>query len=141
MSGFIEALDLRVYYEDTDHGGVVYYANYLKFMERGRTEFLRTLGLDLDQIEQEHGILFAVSEAAIRYHRAARFNDLLTVESRITHLRGARIIFRQSVLRQPSRTLLAEAEIKLACIRRDGGVCRIPAAIAAILKQHLSERK
>ncbi len=138
MNGDTHTHTIRVYYEDTDHGGVVYYANYLKFMERGRTEFLRSLGLELDAIDQQYGILFAVTEANIRYHRPARFNDLLQVESRITMLRGARIHFAQRVLRVADNTLLADAEIKLACTHRDGGVRRIPAPMMACL-QSISE--
>lgn len=138
MTAFSETLSIRVYYEDTDHGGVVYYANYLKFMERARSEFLRSAGLELDSIDTEFGVLFAVTEANVRYHKPAVFNDLLIVESSITHLRGARITFQQRIFRQQDRTLLTEAAIHLACINRDGKVSRIPAPVASCLKSHLN---
>jgi len=127
---------IRVYYEDTDHAGVVYYANYLKFMERARTEFLRSAGLELNAMDAEFGILFAVTEANIRYHISAVFNDLLYIESSITSLRGARICFHQRIFRQRDEQLLTEADIHLACITRNGNVSRIPATMIATLKQH-----
>ncbi len=138
MTGFSALIDIRVYYEDTDHGGVVYYANYLKFMERARSEFLRSAGLELDTIEQQYSVLFAVTEAHVRYLAPARFNDLLSVESSITRLRGARLTFHQQIYRKQDRKLLTKADIHLACIDRSGKVCRIPAPVAAILKQELS---
>jgi len=136
MIRLTENWPIRVYYEDTDHGGVVYYANYLKFMERARSEFLRSAGLELDAIDQQFGVLFAVTEANIRYHIPAVFNDMLNVESSISTLRGARIIFKQSIFRQADHQLLSQADIHLACISRAGKVSRIPASVAAILKKH-----
>jgi len=137
MTNFSDSMLIRVYYEDTDHGGVVYYANYLKFMGRARTEFLRAAGMELDTIDREFGVLFAVTEANVRFRAPARFNDLLIVESSMTHLRGARITFQQRILRQNSRKVLTEADIHLACMKRDGSVSRIPGPIASVLKQHI----
>ena len=137
MTQFSDSMLIRVYYEDTDHGGVVYYANYLKFMERARTEFLRAAGMELDAIEREFGLLFAVTEANVRYHAPALFNDLLVVESSIMKMRGARIVFNQRILRQSNRKLLTEAEIRLACIKRNGSVARIPPAITNRLKKYI----
>jgi len=139
MSRFCESLPVRVYYEDTDHGGVVYYANYLKFMERGRTEFLRAIGLELDSIEAEFGILFAVTEAHVRYQSPARFNDLLDVDTGLIELRGARLAFSQNIYHQASRMLLCTATIRLACINRDGDACRIPVPLIEKLKKHLNK--
>ena len=139
MSQCSEYWDIRVYYEDTDHGGVVYYANYLKFMERARSEFLRTAGLELDTIEQDYGVLFAVTEAHVHYHAPALFNDLLMVESSITSLRGTRIIFKQSIFRKKDRQLLCRGHIHLACISREGVVKRIPASVRTVFKHHLEE--
>ncbi|MDQ6982723.1 MAG: YbgC/FadM family acyl-CoA thioesterase [Mariprofundus sp.] len=138
MTAFFETLSIRVYYEDTDHGGVVYYANYLKFMERARSEFLRSAGLELDTIDDQFGVLFAVTEANVRYHKPAVFNDLLTVESSISCLRGARITFKQCIYRQQNHILLTDADIHLACISRGGKVSRIPAPVANCLKNHLN---
>ncbi len=137
MTKFSESMLIRVYYEDTDHGGVVYYANYLKFMERARSEFLRAAGLELDAIDRQFGVLFAVTEAHVRYPAPALFNDMLIVESSIMKMRGARIVFSQRIFRQKDRKLLTEAEIHLACIKRDGSVSRIPTAITTILKKYI----
>ncbi|MDX8402575.1 MAG: tol-pal system-associated acyl-CoA thioesterase [Mariprofundaceae bacterium] len=139
MSGFVHVLPVRVYYEDTDHGGVVYYANWLKFMERGRTEFLREQGLELDDLAKRHGVMFAVTEAHVRYHRSARFNDLLEVESRLVRLRGARIAFDQRIRRADERLPLCSARIDLACIDAHGRPRRIPAEIISRLRPTLSK--
>ncbi|MBF0282360.1 MAG: tol-pal system-associated acyl-CoA thioesterase [Zetaproteobacteria bacterium] len=127
-------MQVRVYYEDTDHGGVVYYANYLKFMERGRTELLRQYGLDLQHLAESYGIQFAVTSANIEYPAPAKFNDLLEVESQIIHLHGARIVFKQTVWRLNADTgqheqKLAVADIHLACINPQQKAQRIPKTI------------
>ena len=147
MSYVSHRFQFRVYYEDTDHGGVVYYANYLKFMERGRTEYLRAANIELDEVESNDGVLFAVTEANIRYISPALFNDLLEVDSVLTDARGARMAFKQQIWRmhrnsdaknETRDTLLAEAEIKLACIDRSGNAKRIPASLLPALKAHRS---
>jgi len=109
--------DVRVYYEDTDSGGVVYYANYLRFMERARTEWMRSLGFEQDRLLAEQGILFAVRSASIDYLRPARFNDRLEVTVDI-HRRGrASLTFEQAVLRHgDSAGPLCTGMIKIACI-------------------------
>lgn len=141
MTGVSHRFPCRVYYEDTDHGGVVYYANYLKFMERGRTEYLRSAGIELDSVEQQEGVMFAVTEANVRYISPALFNDLLEVESTLTYARGARLTFKQQVWRmhrenETRDTLLTDAEIKLACIDREGNAKRIPASLIPVLNIH-----
>jgi tol-pal system-associated acyl-CoA thioesterase len=73
----MKAIDIRIYYEDTDHGGVVYHANYLKFMERARTEYLRELGFEQSALAKKEDVLFALSRSDIRYHSPARFDDLV----------------------------------------------------------------
>ena len=120
---------VRVYYEDTDSGGVVYYANYLKFMERARSELLRSIGYEQDQLQQELGIIFAVHNVNIQYKKPARFNDELTVVTSITSLGKASIHFKQSVYLQSSShveseingsaVLLSVAEIKIACLNAE----------------------
>lgn len=132
MSTHAHIWPVRVYYEDTDHGGVVYYANYLRFMERARTEFLRSEGIELDRLEQRESVLFSVTEAKIRYLKPARFNDSLEVQSRLLEARGARLTFVQCVLRE--HVLLVEAEIKLACTDRAGRPRRIPVAVLQNMK-------
>jgi len=107
---------IRVYYEDTDAGGVVYYANYLKFMERARSEMLRQRGWELDRLAQEEGILFAVSRVTIEYRQPARFNDALIVSSQITRLARASIDFQQAIYRSQSGELLCEGQVRVACV-------------------------
>lgn len=88
---------VRVYYEDTDHGGVVYYANYLKFMERARSEWLRARGIEQDVLATQAGVVFAVRSAQLDYFRPARFNQLLSVSVEIAERGKASISFRQEV--------------------------------------------
>lgn len=107
---------VRVYYEDTDSGGVVYYANYLKFMERARTEWLRARGFEQDVLLRDRRVLFAVRTLSMDYHRPARFNDLLEVVSRIVEVGGASLTFAQSIRRANSTEVLCGARVKVACI-------------------------
>ncbi len=137
MTGMTLSLAVRVYYEDTDHGGVVYHANYLKFLERSRTEFLRTLGLELDVIDEKYGVLFALTEAQVKFRKPARFNDMLVVESSLVALSGARMSFRQHIYHQSRRELLIEAHVHLASIDRTGKVKRMPHSVARALRTHL----
>ena len=106
---------VRVYYEDTDAGGVVYYSNYLKFLERARTELLRKLGFELDELAREQNILFIVRKVTIDYLKPAFFNDLLSVNVRIVDLRKASMIFQHEILNQ-QEDCICQAEILLACI-------------------------
>lgn len=106
---------VRVYYEDTDAGGVVYYANYLKFMERARTEWLRSLGFEQDRIRAEYGLLFAVSEVNIRYHQPARFNDALRVSVKIARPGRASLQLEQAV-QGAQGELLCDGRVRIACV-------------------------
>ncbi len=106
-------IDVRVYYEDTDAAGIVYYANYLRFIERGRTEFLRALGHDQNLLMQE-GVAFAVRSVAAEFLRPARLDDLLAVETGIAALGRAQLTFAQRILRGDE--LLLDAKIRIACI-------------------------
>lgn len=108
------SLPIRVYYEDTDAGGVVYYANYLKFMERARSEWLRSLGFEQDELRNIQGILFAVHSATLAFHKPARFNDMLTTTLAIHKCGGASMEFKQAVLREDD--IICSAEIKIACV-------------------------
>jgi len=105
---------VRVYYEDTDSGGVVYYANYLKFMERARTEWLRSLGFEQDRLAREAGIIFAVTEAELKFRRPARFNDALTVTARVIERRRVSLRFAQAVYRDDE--LLCEGRVRIASL-------------------------
>lgn len=108
------SIPLRVYIEDTDAGGIVYYPNYLKFMERSRTEFLRTFGYDKSAI-LEDGLLLVVHAAQIEYRRSARLDDLLQISTEITKLARSYIEFKQCVMRE--QELLCEGYIRIACIK------------------------
>ena len=105
---------IRVYYEDTDAGGVVYYANYLRFFERARTERLRALGFEQDVLRSELGLLFAVRSVQAEYLKPARFNDSLRVSAELSELRRASLNFRQEILRGDE--LLCRAEIRVVCL-------------------------
>jgi acyl-CoA thioester hydrolase len=107
------ALAVRVYYEDTDAAGIVYYANYFRFIERGRTEFLRTLGHDQHAMMQE-GIAFAVRSANAEFLKPAKLDDLLTVETSVASLGRAQMTFVQRILRD--HELLLDAKIRVVCI-------------------------
>ena len=107
-------LALRVYYEDTDAAGVVYYANYLRFCERARTEWLRELGIGQQALMASDGIAFVVRSVKADYLRAARLDDALAVTTRISALRGASLLFEQDV--QRAGQLLFSAQVLVACI-------------------------
>jgi len=106
---------VRVYYEDTDAGGVVYYANYLKYLERARTEFLRKLGIEQDELEKKENIIFAVRSMTIDYLKPAFFNELLHVSAAVSELRKASVCFHQ-VISNHRKEALCKAQVKIACI-------------------------
>jgi acyl-CoA thioester hydrolase len=119
---------VRVYYEDTDAAGVVYYGNYLRFMERARTEWLESLGFPLAQFEQQHGVTFAVHRAEIDFLGPARLNDRLAVSVDALDSDYCRLVVAQEVTRDATR--LASARITLACLDRSRWrPARIPAAL------------
>jgi len=122
---------LRVYYEDTDLAGIVYYANYLRFMERGRTEYLRALGIDQARMRTEEGVVFAVRSVALDYLAPAVFDDVLTVTTRVTGQSGARVHMAQDVLRGDA--VLVRGRVTVASLRASGRPARLPAALRAAL--------
>ncbi len=109
---------LRVYWEDTDAGGVVFYANYLKFFERARTEWLRALGHQQEQMRRETGVVFIVTDTALRYLRPARLDDLLAVTVDVKHAGRAQMTIAQQAWRESPRgeELLAEGTIRIGCV-------------------------
>lgn len=113
----IFSLPVRIYYEDTDSGGIVYYANYLKFMERARTEFLRGIGFEQDTLSYESKRLFVVKNITVNYVKPARFNALLDVTAQLSGIRPASMSFIQEVYE--SGTLLCDAVVQLACLNVD----------------------
>jgi acyl-CoA thioester hydrolase len=109
-------LTVRVYYEDTDAGGVVYHARYLHFLERARTEWLRALGFEQDRLRAEAGVMFAVRRMDIAFMQPARFNELLLVESALTHHGRASLDFAQRALRADDGTVCCRATVNIACV-------------------------
>ena len=109
---------LRVYWEDTDAGGVVFYANYLKFFERARTEWLRSLGHEQERLRAEHGTLFVVTDTAVHSRSPARLDDLLEVTVHLRHAGRARMSIQQQVWRRDAQesVLLAEGTIRVGCV-------------------------
>ena len=118
-------LPVRIYYEDTDTGGIVYYANYLRFAERARTEILRLAGVEQRSVARERGVAFAVRNVSADYRRPAYLDDLLEVRSRLTRLGAASMDAVQTIAR--AGTPLVEMKVGIACVRQDGRPVRIPA--------------
>ena len=108
---------VRVYYEDTDAGGIVYHSNYLNFMERARTEWLRALGFEQDQLREELSIVFPVRQANMDFLAPARFNDQLLVTSRVDTLKKASLWFQQEITDIKNNKILCKGSIRIACVR------------------------
>ena len=132
MSAGEFSVAIRVYIEDTDAGGIVYYVNYLKFMERARTELMRSLGFGKNYIFN-HDLMFVVTDVAVHYARPATLDDELRVTARLGRLRGASMVMQQRVLR--GAEVLAEGEVTIACVDRAGvKPRRLPADMVATLR-------
>lgn len=133
MSGF--SWPVRIYYEDTDSGGVVYYANYLKFMERARTEWLRQYGFEQDVMRRDQGVMFAVRSVQADFLKPARFNDLLAVTAEVTEKRSASLTFAQQVICNENTPLvLCTGQIRIACIDAERlRPCPIPKEILEVI--------
>ena len=127
----IHVYPLRVYYEDTDAAGIVYYVNYLKFAERARTEMLRLWGREQQRMMERDGIAFAVKRAEVEYFRPARLDDSLEVHTGLVEVGGASLRVRQRLHRGDE--LLADMAIRLAVMTRDGRPTRLPADLRAKL--------
>jgi acyl-CoA thioester hydrolase len=124
---------VRVYYEDTDAGGVVFYANYLKFYERARTEMLRDMGFEQDQLIAEHRVIFVVRSVQVDYLQPAKFNDLINVTSSLSLVRSASLTFEQTITRADDT--LSTATIRIACLDAE---TMQPKLIPDFLKQALN---
>ncbi len=131
------SFSLRVYYEDTDLAGIVYYANYLKFIERARSEWVRGLGIDQVRMRAERGLVFAVRRVEADYLKAAHYDDVLTVETRVQSLSGARIGLAQDVMRAAER--LFASTVVLVCLNAAGLPARLPADLRSALKTGLPQ--
>ncbi|HEX4569560.1 MAG TPA: tol-pal system-associated acyl-CoA thioesterase [Dongiaceae bacterium] len=127
----VHRFPIRVYYEDTDAAGIVYYANYLKFAERARTEMMRASGSNHRELAEKFDAAFAVSRCEIEYLKPALLDDLLTVETRVLDVGAAVIRLDQQVRR--GEDLLARLRLRIACVSRQGRPVRLPDAMRAAL--------
>ncbi|MDH5748228.1 MAG: tol-pal system-associated acyl-CoA thioesterase [Rhodospirillales bacterium] len=128
---------VRVYYEDTDAAGIVYYANYLKYAERARTEMMRALGVENSRIRNEKGILFVVRDCAMDFRHPARLDDQLEVHTRLTDVGGASFSGEQRVKRNGED--LVTIQIRLACMTATGQPARMPKDLRAQLNELLNK--
>ncbi len=122
---------IRVYYEDTDMAGIVYYANYLRYIERGRSDWVRCVGIDQNEMKTRHGIVFAVRRVEADYCAPARFDDELIVETQTQSVSAARLVMQQDVRR--GSDLLFSAIVTIVCIAENGQPVRLPANIRLML--------
>lgn len=129
---------IRVYYEDTDVSGVVYHANYLRYFERARSEWLRALGIGQEQLMQQLGVAFTVANLEIDYRSPARLDDQLEVQTTVPQIRRASISFEQTLRRVGQVPLLARAKVRVACV--DSREFR-PVALPAVLLQAIESGK
>ena len=127
--------ELSVYYEDTDLAGIVYYANYLKFIERARSEWVQALGIDQMRLKAEYGVVFAVRRIEADYLQAAKFGDRLQVRTRVLELTGARVRLEQKVERD-TETLFT-ANVTLIALTEGGKATRLPAEFRLKLNKNL----
>ena len=132
-ANIINVTTYRVIYGDTDQMGVVYYANYLRWFETGRCEFLRQIGLPYSTIEQQ-GFHFPVTEVNCRYASSARYDDNVQIATELTELGRASLLFVYRISRESNNDLLATGSTKHACIDQAGKVARIPAILLDVLK-------
>lgn len=143
LSGRIEEgvhlLPVRIYYEDTDAAGIVYYANYLRYAERARTEMLRLAGIKQSAVSHELGLAFAVRSFSADYRRPARLDDLLEVRSRLFRLAAASLDAEQTITRDG--TDLVQIAVRIACVGRNGRPARIPAKIKSLLQPYCQTRE
>ena len=130
---------VRVYYEDTDAGGIVYYANYLKFAERGRTEMLREAGIRHRDLWECHGVAFAVRNISADYIIPARLDDALTVHSRLISLLGASMSAEQIICRDDED--LVRLSVRLACIDQNGRPSRLPKPVWSVLEAYTHQEQ
>ncbi|MBS0342237.1 MAG: tol-pal system-associated acyl-CoA thioesterase [Proteobacteria bacterium] len=143
------AFPIRVYWEDTDAGGIVFYANYLKFMERARTEWLRSLGIEQQKLRETSGGIFVVSETSLKYHRSARLDDQLLVTAQLRQAGTASLIIEQRVLSNPERmsspeelpaqALLCEGTIRIGWVNAASmRPSRLPAPVSTVFERIVS---
>ena len=126
-------LNIRIYFEDTDSGGIVYHSKYLNFAERARTELLRNLNLDQSIIEKTYGLIFVVKKLNIHYLSAARLDDSLVVKTKILELNKAKVIFSQLIYK--NKILISKLEVTVCCLNKNRKITRMNNQIYDILKR------
>lgn len=132
---------VRVYYEDTDSGGVVYHTSYLKFMERARTEWLRQLGFQQEALFRQHGLLFAVANMKIDFLASANLDDLLNISVTLMAQKRVSLILNQTITREPTvEPILVRAEVRIAMLNRDFRPVRFPRELTDRLQLLMDER-
>ncbi len=143
LSGRVESgphrLPIRVYHEDTDAAGIVYYANYLKFAERARTEMLRIAGINQSEMAKRYGMAFAVRNCAIDFRAPARLDDMIEVRSRFTEMVGATASIMQAIWRDAE--VLVSLDVRVACLRENGRPTRIPVPLRQALQLFIQLRE
>jgi acyl-CoA thioester hydrolase len=141
LNGATHLFPVRVYYEDTDAGGIVYHASYLRFAERGRTEMLRALGIELSRLKKESGLIFVVNKADMQYRKSAALDDRLVVETTLKELSGASVRLAQSIHKLSEAGERAgevfEFDVQVACVNENGKPARLPASIREKFSAHL----
>jgi len=125
-------LEIKIYYEDTDCGGVVYYANYLKYMERGRTEHLAAHGISVRHL-MDQGTVFVVSRAEIDYRSSGRFGETIIVKTWISEKTRTSLLFAHTMTEKTTGRLLVESQARLVCVDLEGRIKRIPQDVAGML--------
>jgi len=120
-------LPIRVYYEDTDMAGIVYHANYLKFIERARSDWVKEQGLDQNAMREDEGIVFVVRRIEADYLMTAKYDDALEVRTTVKSMTGVRLVMSQEVVR--GEEVIFRAEVTAVCVTREGQPARLPAAL------------
>ncbi|MEP3112585.1 tol-pal system-associated acyl-CoA thioesterase [Nisaea sp.] len=129
-------LRARVYYEDTDAGGVVYHANYLRFAERGRTEYLRDIGVSQSELSDAEGVYFVVRRSEIDFRLPARLDDALEIQTVIAGIKGASFLVEQSISKTGVDGYLVKVVSTIACVDRKGRPVRVPQSVKSKLDRH-----
>lgn len=131
------SMEIKMYYEDTDAGGIIYYANHVKYMERGRTEYLDSLGISLPRL-MEQGELFTVTDLELHYRSYAQYGDVLVVETRLRELAAAALTLEHRIKEKNSNRLVAEGSTKLVCVSKRGKAKRMPGSMHKTLEAELA---
>jgi acyl-CoA thioester hydrolase len=130
-------MEIKMYYEDTDAGGIIYYANHVKYMERGRTEYLDSLGISLPRL-MEQGALFAVTDLDLHYRSYAQYGEVLVVETWLRELAAATLIIEHRMKEKNSGRLVAEGSTRLVCVSTHGKAKRMPRGMHTTLQAELA---